>query len=84
MAIAFGQLQDAYPEANIEIVSLKKKGRNRDKLHIKADTSTQADYSVLHAQYFPNLDDMKSLSPEAMQALLADIGATINLLSGLL
>ena len=72
VALAFGQLKDNNPEAEIEAVSIEKKGTNRDKLLVRAETLPQADHSTLNSEYFSNLDYLESLSPEALRALLID------------
>jgi uncharacterized protein YjbI with pentapeptide repeats len=84
IAMAFQQLKEAHPEAELEIISIEKKGKNRDKIHIKAETSPQADCSTLHADYFANLEYLQSLPPDAQQALLAERAAMIKMLAGLL
>ncbi|WP_208345297.1 pentapeptide repeat-containing protein [Aetokthonos hydrillicola] len=84
IAIAFQELKEAHPEADLEIISIEKKGKNRDKTHIKAETSPQADVSTLHADYFSNLEYLQSLPPEAQQVLLAERAEMIKLLAGLL
>ena len=80
VAISFKNLQQAHPEAELELISVEKKGKNRDKLHLKVATSPQADLSTLHADYFANLDYLKALPPEAQQALLIERGATLRML----
>ena len=84
IAIAFQQLKETHPEAELEITSIEKKGKNRDKIHIKAETSPQADSSTLHADYFSSVEYLQSLPPQAQQALLVDRGAMIQMLAGLL
>lgn len=79
-AIAFQELTKANPEAKLEIVAVEKKGQNRDKLDLKVDTSTQANLSVLHAEYFRKLEQLESLPPEAIKPLLLERGATLQLL----
>jgi uncharacterized protein YjbI with pentapeptide repeats len=79
VAISFKDLQQAHPEAELELISMEKKGKNRDKLHLKVATSPQADLSALHAEYFVDLDYLKSLSPETQQALLIERGATLQM-----
>lgn len=80
VAIAFQELTKANPEAKLEIVAVEKKGQNRDKLDLKVDTSTQANLSVLHAEYFRKLEQLESLPPEAIKPLLLERGATLQLL----
>lgn len=84
VAIALQQLKDDNPEAEIEVVSMEKKGKNKDKLLIRAETSPQSDHAALNQGYFANLEYVQSLPPEALQALVADRGKIIQLLAGIL
>ncbi|MBC6480520.1 MAG: pentapeptide repeat-containing protein [Hormoscilla sp. GM7CHS1pb] len=84
MAIAFQQLKDNHPDAELEVVSVEKKGKNRDKLMVRADTVPHADRSELNSEYFDNLEYLKSLSPEALQVIIADRGSMIKMLTGIL
>ena len=59
---------------------MEKKGKNKDKLDIKVDTSPQANLSLLHANYFTNLEHLEALPPEAMKAVLLERGATLQML----
>ena len=80
MAIAFQQLKNANPEAELEIVAVEKKGQNRDKLELKVETSAQANLSVLHRDYFRHLEQLESLPPEAITAMSLERGATVEML----
>ena len=77
-AISFQDLKQNNPQAELELVSVARTGKNGDKLHLKAATSPKADLSALNAEYFTNIEYLKSLSPEAQEALLIERGATIN------
>ena len=79
-AIALQQLIDNNPKAELGIVAMGKKGKRRDKLHIKVETTPQADLSTLHSEYFSNLDYLNSLSPEEKTILLRERGEVIQLL----
>ncbi len=84
IALAFEQLIENNPDADIELVSIEKKGRNKDKVVIRAETSPQADHTVLNAKYSEDLAYLQSLPPEAIRALLIERESTIRLLSGLI
>ncbi|PAX53188.1 pentapeptide repeat-containing protein [Brunnivagina elsteri] len=84
VAIAFQKLKEAHPEADLEIVGVDKKGKNRDRLHIKAEANGINDAAALHADYFANLDELQALPPAVLQAILAERGAVIRMLAGLL
>jgi len=84
IAIAWQKLVQENPEAQLELVSIEKRGKSKDKLLLKAETSPQAEHSVLHSEYFTNLQHLESLPPEAKQALLRERGEMIRILAGLL
>ncbi|MFG6104917.1 pentapeptide repeat-containing protein [Leptothoe sp. EHU-05/26/07-4] len=72
IAISYHDLQQQHPEAELEIVSMEKRGKNWDKLLLRAKTNPQADLSELNSQYFERYDYLLTLSPEALQALLIE------------
>ncbi|NEQ71460.1 MAG: hypothetical protein F6K21_39465, partial [Symploca sp. SIO2D2] len=84
IAIAWQKLVQENPEAQLELVSIEKRGKSKDKLLLKAETSPQVEHSVLHSEYFTNLQHLESLPPEAKQALLRERGEMIQILAGLL
>ncbi|NEQ71312.1 MAG: pentapeptide repeat-containing protein, partial [Symploca sp. SIO2D2] len=84
IAIAWQELVQENPEAQLELVSIEKRGKSKDKLLLKAETSPQVEHSVLHSDYFTNLQHLESLPPEAKQALLRERGEMIRVLAGLL
>lgn len=72
VAIAFSELREQHPEAEIEIVSMEKRGKQRDKFLIRAEVSPQANSSDLHAQYFQRYDELRALPPQALILLLEE------------
>lgn len=84
IALAFEQLIENNPDADIELVSIEKKGQNKDKVVIRAETAPKADHAVLNAKYSEDLAYLQSLPPEAIRALLIERESTIRLLSGLI
>jgi uncharacterized protein YjbI with pentapeptide repeats len=84
VALAFQKLQDENPNAELELVSLDKKGKNRDKLLLRAETAPNADQSSLHNRYFNNLNELKSLSPEELRTLLFEREGKLQLMEKLL
>ncbi|AKG23452.1 pentapeptide repeat-containing protein [Calothrix sp. 336/3] len=85
VAIAFQKLKEAHPEADLEIIGVDKKGKNRDKLHLKVEANTSnQDVATLHTNYFANLDELQALPPAVLQAILAERSAVIRMLAGLL
>ena len=78
VAIAYHQLKEDNPDAQLELVSVEKKGKNKDKLLLRSETTPQADHGALSTDYFSNLEYLKSLPPEAQQALLIERGFMLN------
>ncbi|NER29409.1 MAG: pentapeptide repeat-containing protein [Symploca sp. SIO1C4] len=72
VAIAFQDLIEKNPEAEIEIISMEKRGKNKDKFLIRAETVKDANHSELSQEYFDKYTYVKALSPEAVEQLLAE------------
>jgi uncharacterized protein YjbI with pentapeptide repeats len=84
IAMAFQQLTETHPDAELDIVSIEKRGKHRDKVLIRAETSTQANLSELHGDYFTTYNELQALSPAALQQLLAEKDGQVKRLTGLL
>ena len=84
VAIAYRQLKEDNPDAELELVSVEKKGKNKEKLLLRSETNSSADHGVLNANYFANLEYLQSLPPEAKQALLTERGATIQMMAAII
>ncbi|WP_407659144.1 pentapeptide repeat-containing protein [Leptothoe kymatousa] len=83
LAIAFHELRENNPNADLEIISMEKRGKQRDQLLVRAETSQQSDLSALHRQYFERYDYLLTLPPQAMQALLIEKDREVQRLAGL-
>ncbi|MGI0492717.1 pentapeptide repeat-containing protein [Alkalinema pantanalense CENA528] len=81
IAIAFKRLSENNPEAELEIVALEKRGR--DKFLLRAKTSDLVDKSELSAQYFSNYNQIKALPHDNIQLLLAAQDDRIQSLEGM-
>lgn len=80
IAVAFSDLQKAHPSANLKLCSLEI-SQERDKLHLMAVASPQADLNALRAEYFARLNHLISLfaHPDTQNLVLALIGKmTLN------
>ncbi|NET58378.1 MAG: hypothetical protein F6K47_20150 [Symploca sp. SIO2E6] len=80
---AWQKLVEENPEAELEIVSIEKRGKSKDKLLLRAETSPQADHSQLSAEYFDTYDYLITLPPAAISRLLADKDNQISRLEGM-
>ncbi|MEB3216728.1 MAG: pentapeptide repeat-containing protein [Nostocales cyanobacterium 94392] len=62
IAIAFKELAEKNPEANLEIVAMEKRGE--DKFLLRAKVAPETKKSELSQQYFESYNHLKTLSPE--------------------
>ncbi|MDJ0659966.1 MAG: pentapeptide repeat-containing protein [Crocosphaera sp.] len=62
IAIAFKQLAEEHPDAELQIVAIEKRGN--DKLLIRAATTPEANHSELNKEYFTNYNKLKSLNEQ--------------------
>ncbi|WP_299412111.1 pentapeptide repeat-containing protein [Acaryochloris sp. IP29b_bin.148] len=70
IAIAFKQLAENNPEANLEIVAMEKRGQ--DKFLLRAKTPQHANHSQLSQQYFADYNQLRSLPNQETQRLIAE------------
>ncbi|MGK7894148.1 MAG: pentapeptide repeat-containing protein [Xenococcus sp. (in: cyanobacteria)] len=89
IAYAFNKLREDNPKSELEIVSIEKRGKDRQGTLIRVETSDKADNNQLHSDYFQTYDYLNSLPPEALKALLIEkekeirrlgefVGAAVN------
>jgi uncharacterized protein YjbI with pentapeptide repeats len=69
IAIAFKNLAENHPEAELEIVAMEKRGE--DKILLRAKTAAGSDKSQLSAEYFDDYNQLKALS-QSQQLLLVE------------
>jgi uncharacterized protein YjbI with pentapeptide repeats len=81
LAISFNELCIKNPDAELEIASIEKRGKNRNKFLLRVFTSEQADLSKLHSEYFSRYDELQSLSSETLRSLLIQSERGIQLLA---
>ena len=70
IAIAFKQLAESHPEANLEIAAMEKRGQ--DKVLLRAKTTQKANHSQLSQQYFSDYNQIRSLPNQETQRLIAE------------
>ncbi|MEM9136500.1 MAG: pentapeptide repeat-containing protein [Cyanobacteria bacterium P01_F01_bin.42] len=83
VAVAFSDLRQQNPNADLEIISMEKRGQNLDKFNLRVRTSPQADLSQLHQQYFAQYEHLLTLPPQALVALLMEKEEKSQMLAGL-
>ncbi|BAY11150.1 pentapeptide repeat-containing protein [Calothrix sp. NIES-2098] len=81
IAIAFKNLAENHPEAELEIVAMEKRGD--DKLLLRAKTAPGSDKSQLSAKYFDDYNQLKAL-PQSLQLLLIEKDSYIDDLKNML
>ncbi|MBN3893043.1 MAG: pentapeptide repeat-containing protein [Nostoc sp. JL31] len=69
IAIAFKNLAENHPEAELEILAMEKRGD--DKILLRAKTAAGSDKSQLSAEYFDDYNQLKALS-QSQQLLLVE------------
>ncbi|NEP04517.1 MAG: hypothetical protein F6K25_15565 [Okeania sp. SIO2G4] len=72
VAYSFQKLREDHPEAEMEIVSMERRGKNRQGFLMRTETAPQADHSELHKEYFQTYNKSEALPPEEFQQLLAE------------
>ncbi|MHC5914813.1 MAG: pentapeptide repeat-containing protein [Nostoc sp.] len=70
IAISFKQLAENYPDAELEIVGMEKRGE--DKFLLRAKSAVTADKSELSAEYFDTYNKIKALPEREIKLLLAE------------
>jgi uncharacterized protein YjbI with pentapeptide repeats len=80
--LSFNQLAANHPEAELSVIAVEARGKNNDKLLIRAKVAQEANTSKLSAEYFYNYNRYKALPPEALRSLLAEKDKTILMLAG--
>lgn len=64
IAIALNQLMTNHPESEIEFVGIERKGKNDDKLLLRLKLAETANRSQLHAEYFSEYEQLRSVEQE--------------------
>lgn len=72
IALALQKLRDDNPNAELEVVSIERRGQHKQDLLVRAATSPAADPSELHQQYFQTYDTLKGLPSTELQACLLE------------
>lgn len=83
VAIAFNELRESHPQHPLDIISLERRGQNRDHLLLRAESSPQANLSALHAQYFERYHELLALPPQTLAAILMEKESQASLLASL-
>lgn len=79
-ALAFHNILEQYSESRLEIVSIEKRGTHRNKILLRAKTSSRTSLSELHSAYFKRYNHLLTLSLQALQKLIVEENeSTINL-----
>ncbi len=84
IATAFKELAENNPQAELEIVSVEKRGDDNDKILLRAKTATTANKSKLSREYFINYNKLKALAEKEFKALIAEKELQINRLANMI
>jgi len=72
VAIAFNELREQHPDTELDIISMERREMNREQFLLQAETNPTTALSELHSQYFRRYNEIRTLSTEALQALLVE------------
>ncbi len=75
IAVAFKELAENNPDAELEIVAIERRGE--DKILLRAKTATTANKSELSKEYFINYNQLKALAEKDFKTLIAQKDSTI-------
>ncbi len=81
LAISFKQLAENNPDAELEIVAMEKRGK--DKFLLRAATAPDSDRSALSTEYFATYNQIKALAEAEVQKLLAEKDSRISSLENM-
>ena len=76
IAISFKELAENNPDAELEIVAMER--RSKDKFLLRAKTAPDADKSQLSAEYFESYNQIKALAQQEVQALMLEKDSRIR------
>ena len=82
IAISFKQLAENNPDAELEIVAMEKRGK--DKFLLRAATASNADHSKLNTEYFTTYNKIKAFAEAEAQVLLAEKDSRISSLENMI
>jgi uncharacterized protein YjbI with pentapeptide repeats len=82
IAIAFKELAENNPEAELEIVAIERRGE--DKILLRAKTALTANKSELSRNYFINYNQLKALAEKDFKTLIAEKEYQINKLENMI
>ena len=80
--LAFNELVENNPGAELSVIAVETRGKNNDKLLIRAKVAEDANTSELSAEYLANYNRYKALPSEILRSLLEEKDKTILMLAG--
>lgn len=72
LSLAFYDLREQNPEAELNIVSMEKQGKHRNKLLLRAEANSHTNLSKLHSQYFTRYEYLVKLPPQDLRKLIIE------------
>ncbi|MEM8805634.1 MAG: pentapeptide repeat-containing protein [Cyanobacteria bacterium P01_G01_bin.38] len=83
VAVAFNELRENNPDSNLEIISMERRGKRRDKFLLRAEARPQSNLAELHAQYFDRYRELLALPPQTLVAILMEKESQTTLLANM-
>ncbi|MEO0455954.1 MAG: pentapeptide repeat-containing protein [Cyanobacteria bacterium P01_A01_bin.114] len=83
VAVAFNELRENNPDSQLEVISMERRGKRRDKFLFRAEAAPQANLAELHAQYFDRYQELLALPPQTLVAILMEKESQTTLLANM-
>ena len=81
IAISYKHLEESYPEAQLDIVAIEKRGRQKEQVLLRVETTQGSDLSELSDTYLETYNQLRQLPKNSLLLLVAEQNFQINLLT---
>ncbi|MDB9526528.1 pentapeptide repeat-containing protein [Oscillatoria sp. CS-180] len=81
IAISYKHLEETHPEAQLDIVAIEKRGRDKEQILLKVEAARDANLSELSDAYLKTYRQLKQLPKDSLLLLVAEQNFHINLLT---
>ncbi|NER84647.1 MAG: CHAT domain-containing protein, partial [Leptolyngbya sp. SIO1D8] len=81
IAISYKHLEESYPAANLDIVAIEKRGKQKEQVLLRVEATPEADLSELSNTYLETYRQLRQLPKNSLLLLVAEQNFQINLLT---
>ncbi|MEM9153131.1 MAG: pentapeptide repeat-containing protein, partial [Cyanobacteria bacterium P01_F01_bin.3] len=81
IAISYQHLEENYPEAQLDIVALEKRGKQKEQVLLRVEATQDSDLSELSETYLETYNQLRQLPKNSLLLLVAEQNFQINLLT---